>query len=215
MKLGECRLSLLGTVAGYVPDGPRVEQAIAELAPDALALGVPEEDLATLDHLAEHGMMELVAPDPVTAAFLEGLRAYGETRVPSPDLEAAHREAKARGIPVVAVDLPDDAHAAVFTREVGFFHVLRSNARTKRVLRRGVGAGKPGGPADAYAFAAAWDHELAATSAFHAVESQREQWMASRIRQVCARPGKARVLAIVPAARLDGVVRLLATEGLA
>lgn len=197
--LAGCRVMVLGTIAGFVPDAERVRAAIAATRPEVLALGVPKEDVTTLGHLATQGAAELVDPDPVTARFLEQLGTFGPTRVPSPDLEAAFAVATADGIPVEALDLDDDAHANVFTRKVGFMHVLRSNARTRRMVKRGLRDAPP----DPYTFATAWDHELAATKAFRSVDGAREVWMAHRLRQVAQ--GKSTVLAIVPVARLAGI----------
>jgi hypothetical protein len=152
MKVGGADVLLLGTVAGFVPDGERVRQAYDAFRPRLVALGVPPEDLVALDALAAADPKpELPEPDDTTTRLLGLLEPFGATRIPSPDLEAAHAAARADGVPVEAIDIDDAAHAAVYTKSVRFHHVLQSNAVKSRLLKRGVGG------ADAYEVAANWD----------------------------------------------------------
>jgi len=52
LRIGECDVLLLGNVPGFGPDGERVEQAFHAFLPDCVALGVPPEDVRTLERLA-------------------------------------------------------------------------------------------------------------------------------------------------------------------
>ena len=123
---------ILGTIAGFVPDGERVRQAYDAFHPSVVALGVPPEDLAALDHLASvagaASPPDLPPLDEAQERLLAQLAAFGATRIPSPDLEAAHACAKADGVPLAALDVADAEHAALFTRPVKFWHVVQSNA---------------------------------------------------------------------------------------
>lgn len=204
LTLEGCDVLVLGTIAGYVPDAQRVNDAVRQHQPQAIALGVPQEDLAALDLLAGSQVPELAEPDAMTERFLATLSSYGPVRIPSPDLEAAHAAGKSLGVPLVALDLDDEVHAELYTGHVRFHHVLRSNARYKRMLRRGLGKR----PADAYAFAQAWDASTLATKSLRFVESEREAAMAKSLREAAA--GRQRLLALLPAARHPGVLALLA-----
>ena len=192
---------LLGTIPGFVPDAERVQQAYDAFRPQVVALGVPPEDLPALDAIAAAATPpELPELDVADAKRLELLAPFGTTRIPSPDLEAAHRAARADGVALAALDLDDEAHAAVFTRHVRFLHVMQSNAIKSRLLKRGVGG------ADAYAVAANWDARWTKPKGLARVEQEREGHMAHRIREEAA---KGTVLAVVPSVRLAGIVRAL------
>lgn len=52
LRIGNCDLRLVGTIAGFVPDAARVRAAFAEHKPDRVALGIPPEDLDALKVLA-------------------------------------------------------------------------------------------------------------------------------------------------------------------
>lgn len=206
LRVGDCDVLLVGTVPGFVPDGDRVAQAFQAFLPDAVALGVPPEDLQTLAALAGADPKPVLPePDEATARLLELIAPFGGTAVPSPDLERATMLARERGVPVAALDLDDVAHAQLYTKHVKFRHVVQSNSVKRRLLKDGVQG------ADAYAVAAAWDAAWTRPKGLRAVEAAREQTMAHRLREVAA--GRERLLAVVPAVRLDAVVRLVRGAG--
>lgn len=192
---------LLGTIAGFVPDAERVRQAYEAFRPQLVALGVPPEDLPGLDALAAAARPELPELDVADEKRLALLARFGATRVPSPDLEAAHELARRDQVPLAALDLDDEAHAAAFTRHVTFLTVLRSNAIKSRLLRHGVAGGDP------YAVMGAWDAAWNRPKGLRRVEEDREACMAQRLKEEAA---TGTVLAVVPAARLPGIVRALA-----
>lgn len=208
LRLGACDVLLLGTVPGYVPDAARVEQAFQAFLPDAVALGVPPEDVRTLEALATADPKpELPEPDEVTARMLELLGAFGPTAVPSPDLDKATALARERSLPVLALDLDDAAHAQLYTKHVKFRHVLQSNAVRRRLLKAGMGG------ADAYELARNWDAAWTRPKGLRAVEAAREEQMARRLRKEAE--GHRTLLAVLPAPRLAGVVRLLSADAAA
>ena len=203
LRLGSCDVLLVGTVPGFLPDGERVAQAFHAFLPEAVALGVPPEDLRTLEALAgADPKPALPEPDEVTARLLELLAPFGGTAVPSPDLERATALAKEHGLPVVALDLDDAAHSQLYTKNVKFRHVVQSNSVRRRLLKDGVAG------ADAYAVAAAWDAAWTRPKGLRAVEDAREEHMARRLAEEAA--GRSRLLAVVPAIRLAGVRQRLA-----
>lgn len=202
LRLGACDVLVVGTVPGFVPDGERVTQAFHAFLPDAVALGVPPEDVRTLEALAgADPKPELPEPDEVTARLLELIAPFGGTAVPSPDLERATALAKERGLPLLALDLDDAAHAQLYTKNVKFRHVVQSNSVRRRLLKDGVQG------ADAYAVAAAWDAAWTRPKGLRAVEEAREEHMAGRLRE--AAEGRSRLLAVVPAVRLDAIAARL------
>lgn len=207
LKVAGHDVLLLGTIAGFVPDAERVRQAYDAFRPAVVALGVPPEDLPALDALAAapaDARPELPALDDTSERLLGLVAPFGGTRIPSPDLEAAHAAARADQVPVVALDLDDEAHAAVYTRHVRFLHVIQSNAIKSRLLKRGVAG------ADAYEVAANWDAVWTKPKGLARVEADREAHMAHRIGEEAA---KGTVLAVVPSVRLAGIVAALAKQG--
>lgn len=207
MRLGECDVLLLGTIAGFVPDGERVAAAFESYRPDRVALGIPPEDIQTLRRLAADPVAhaELPETDLASDRLLQLLSRFGATRVPSPELEQAHRLATVAGIPIAAIDLDDLAHADAFTRLVKVRHIVRSNRREKRLLSETFSE-----ISDPYVLATAWDEHQTRVKPLAAIERLRERHMAVRLRELAAR--STRLLAVVPAARLPGVVRDVGAE---
>lgn len=200
LKVAGHDVLLLGTIAGFVPDGERVRQAYDAFRPATVALGVPPEDIAGLDALAGAEKPELPGLDDTMEKLFSLLEPFGGTRVPSPDLEAAHAAARGDNVPIEALDLDDAGHAEVFTKRVRFWHVVQSNSVKARLLKRGVAG------VDAYEVAANWDAAWTAPAGLRRVEAAREEHMAARLREHAAR---GTVLAVVPAPRLPGIVRAL------
>jgi hypothetical protein len=197
-----CEVLLVGTVPGFAPDGARVEQAFEAFLPECVALGVPEEDLVVLQRLATMDPKpELPMPDEATQRLLELLADFGPTAIPSPDLERATALATAAGLPIAALDLGDAEHATLYTKHVKFRHVVQSNSIKRRLLKDGVAG------ADAYALADAWDAAWTRPKGLREVEETREAHMAERLRELAA--GHRRILAVVQAPRLAGILRQL------
>jgi hypothetical protein len=202
LTVAGCDLLVLGTVPGFAPDGDRVAQAFAAFLPEAVALGVPPEDLHTLEALAKADPRpELPEPDEVTGRLLELLAKFGPTAVPSPDLDRATALAREANVPIVAIDVDDAVHSALYTRHVKFRHVVQSNGVKSRLLKQGVD-----GP-DAYALAKAWDAAWTKPKGLRLVEEAREQHMARRLTEEAA--GRRRLMAVLPAVRMEAVVAQL------
>lgn len=205
LRVAGADVHLLGTIAGFVPDGERVRGAFAADRPEGVALGVPPEDVEGLRHLADEPSVEIPELDPQTQRLFEHLARFGATRVPSPDLEAAFALARDAGVPVEALDMDDETHSHVYIRKVGFFQAVRSGRVLRRILVADFARHD-----DPYALATAWDAYQNQQAALQQVEAAREEHMARRLREVAA--GKARLLAVLPVARLAGVVRRLEAD---
>ena len=207
LRIGGCDLLALGTIPGFGPDGERVEQAFQAFLPDCVALGVPPEDLGVLEALATaEPKPELPPLDEAMERLLELLARFGPTAIPSPDLERATTLAREAGVAVEALDLGDAEHSQLYTKHVKFRHVVQSNSIKRRLLSVGVDG------ADAYALSDAWDAAWTRPKGLRAVEEARERHMADRLRETAA--GHARLLAVLPAPRMAGVLRLLQADAL-
>lgn len=144
--------------------------------------------------------------DAASARFLELLARFGPTRLPSPDLEVAHRRARAAGVSLVAIDLDDATHADAFTERMKVRHIIRSNRRERAMMDQPFSEAQ-----DAYALAMQWDAEQTRVKPLAEIERLRERHMAMRLRELAG--SSARLLAIVPAARLPGILALLNDSG--
>ncbi len=246
VPVGSSRVRILGTIAGFLPDGERVAAALRVAPPpSAIALGVPADDLPGLARLAADadpaslidpsekrlprgvgptgGQMSAASPlhpsvpapipddgdpdrfaglDAATAHMLSLLRRFGPTSSVPSDLVAAQRAATRLGLPVVAVDLDDEAHTAVVTSEVGMLGLVGRSRAERRAL-----AGRFEDAPDAAALAVAFDAVRCGTRGLRRVEEAREVEMAARLRALTST--HAALVAVVPAARFAGVVARL------
>jgi hypothetical protein len=205
LRLGGCDLRLLGTIQGFVPEEARVRDAFSGDPPDLVALGVPPDDLPALEALrtaAQAAQEDLVGPDAASERLLQLLGRFGPTRIPSPDLEAAYGLAREAAVPVEGIDVDDASHSAEYVKRVKVRHLWRAPKREARLLAKGFESAP-----DPYELVRLWDAEAHASRPLREMEALREAWMARRLREVCA--GRSRVLALVPAARWQGIVALL------
>lgn len=201
LRIGACTLTLLGTVPGSVPDGHRVRDAVARDDPDAIAVGVPPEDLEALHALQQDPdrLEELPELDEMDAHFVGLLGRFVEVQVaPSPDLAAAY-EAKRLLHPV---DLDDASHTDRYTQRMKVRHLVQRSSVHRRTLKRTFEEAT-----DPWDLARQWDRALARVKPLAAIEVEREAVMATGLRTLADRYG--RLVAVVPAARFDGVLSRL------
>ena len=206
-QIGDTHIHLLGTVAGFVPDGERVHVAIGQDEPAAIAFAVPEQDLTVLDLLAEKPELaeDMALPDDLEERRLEGLAKYGATQIPSPDIVAAHREARRHSIALCPVDLDDIEHTHLYTKLVSFRHVIQANgARNK--LRKQLPDG-----ADAYDFQRSWEQTLLRSKGQRKLEQARVERIVKGIREAAGQ--HKRIVAVVPAFHFDAILAQLRTSG--
>jgi len=180
--------------------------AFEEIEPAAVAVGVPDEDLAGLRAIlaGELDDQEYEMTD-VEEAYGEGLRRFGEVRLPPAELLWLTRRADERGLPLLAFDLAADAYVETFTREVGAVDLLRYNARIHKLPSRLAATRTP------QAYALAWDREVCRIGGFRRIEQAREDAMGARLRAFAKE--HRRLLAVVDLARVPGTAAKLADEG--
>lgn len=204
--VGNCRIHLLGTVAGFVPDGQRVHEAIQEGAA-AIACCVPAEDLATLDLLREKPelMSEMAQPDDLEERRLGGLGNFGETQIPSPDVVAAHEEAHRAQLPLEPLDLGDAHHTTLYTQFVKLRHVVQGNSARNR-LRKSLPEAE-----DAYDFQRRWDATLLKSKGQQRLEAARLDHIEARLRDVAAKHPT--LVAVVPVLHFEALAQRLGKPG--
>ncbi|MGB1586908.1 MAG: hypothetical protein ACPHID_07685 [Thermoplasmatota archaeon] len=142
------------------------------------------------------------ALDPTQERFLEHLTRWGETRIPSPDLEVAFSWAAANNRRIEALDLDDELHAHVYIHANKFRHVLKSGRILKRIVKESFDDVE-----DAHEFAVAWDAYLNQLPSLQAVEEAREAEMAKRLQDLSKVHDS--IVAVIPAARFEAIARAL------
>jgi hypothetical protein len=195
---------LLGTVRGLRSEGLRVASAFDALRPAAVALGVGPEDLDGLSKFAEGASYEheYSEADEVYAHYLGQ---FGEVELPPLDLVVAVRRARAAGLPMLPIDLPEAQYVDLFTRSVSGWTLLRYNRRVRQLARRPPRAG------DALDFHLRWDAEVRRMAGFRQLEDAREAAMAASLQRGPLPEGC--ILVLVEAARLAGIeTRLRASQ---
>lgn len=200
VERGNVEFRVVGTVRGLVSEADRVGREFRESPPQAVALGVAPEDLRGLEELGqgadyEHDYSEA---DAIYAHFLEG---FGPVELPPRDLLTAVQAARERGIPLVAIDLPEADYVDAFTRYVTAWQLLRYNRLVRKLAKRA-----PGAP-DAMTFHLQWDAHVRRLRGFDALERAREDAMVRRL--LGAQWPAGRVLVLVEAARVEGVLQRL------
>jgi hypothetical protein len=197
---------VLSTVQGLVSEAARVEAAFREVEPSVVALGIsPESAGALLRYQPRPDEDPFEDLPDAEVAYSVALAKFGPVDLPPPDLVAAARLARERGIPVYGVDLTEEAYVTAFSKEVSGWSLLRWGRRQRRLARR------PPAASDARAFSLAWDAQVRRVAGIARVEEQREAAIAAGARALAKQAG-GRVLLVVDAPREAGVLRGLTTR---
>lgn len=196
---------LLSTVQGLVAERETVRRAFALVSPAAVALGVSPEAAASLLRFERTPDMDDPFEDLPDHDYVYSLklREYGDVDLPPPDLLEAARIAKAAGVPVHGVDMPDEQYEDHFTKEVNVWGFLRYGRIQRRLARRPPKANDP------VAFSLAWDAAIRKVKGIARLEAMREARIAQGARAL-ARQEKGPVLLLVEVARAPGVRNALA-----
>lgn len=195
------QLHIVGTVAGYVPDARRIEEVVARVRPEMLAVVVPPEDIASLDRLRDDPSSrdEMGVPDDLEELRLKCLESFGPVAMPSPDAETIHRLAREHNIPLVALDMDDERHSSRYTHHVKFRHIVQSNAIRNRLRKKPPQATSP------YAFQATWEHDLARPKGIRRVETERIEHIVQGLQALRHR----KTVAVVPTALMPAICSAL------
>lgn len=197
----------LGVVSGLAREEVRVRGALESTEPDAIALGVPEEDLEALGSLARgtppEEDYEMSEAEELYAA---SLRRYGDIELPPADLVFAKGFADSRGIPAFGIDLATADYIDAFTRSVGAIELFRYSGRVRRLPRR---LARIAGPEE---FCLAWDDAVCRFPGIRAVERERERAMGFALGRIPT--SSINVVVVLDLARVEGVVAAaLASSG--
>lgn len=202
-RLEQADLTLIGAVVGLVDEADRIEETVDAVDPDRLAVGVAPEELAALEAI-ERDEIETeedveVPLAGIDEAYAQHLSRFGRVELPPPAYVRVVAIGLEWGIPLEAIDMPEEAFTETFTSNVGAIDLIRRGRRERRLAKHGVEAD------DAGEFARKWDETLLEVGGLRKVEEIREAHMADRLRAVCETED--RVLAVVDAVRRRGIAR--------
>jgi hypothetical protein len=198
VRLGDASISVLPVVRGLPSGGDAVMQAIETVRPDRVALSVSPEELETL-RTYQGGRLE--AGTVEEEAYVAGLSAWEEPVMPPPCFTRAVAVSVSRRIPLEAVDMGEEAYTVAYTTWVSTLELLLQGRMESRLLKKRFHVSTP------EEFAVAWDAEVNRTVGFTRLQREREQFMASRLREISR--DAVRVLAVIEVERVEGVLAAL------
>ncbi len=197
-----CRVHLMAVVRGLASESAAVRAALAEVAPEAVALSLSREEL---EGLRAHDGSDVPPDNADEEVYVRGLSKYGEVHKPPPCFVAALAAAGERGIPVHPLDMDSEQYTAAYVAAVGTVDVLRSNARQGRLRRWEPRA------ATAADFVREWDALVNGSAGYRRLQGEREAFIARRLRQLAAKYRT--LLALVEVERAGGVLGRLSSIG--
>jgi pheromone shutdown protein TraB len=199
VALGACRVHVMSVVRGLVSESGPVRAAVSEVRPEAVALSIGREEL---EGLRAHAGEEVPADNLEEEVYVRGLSRFGDVRKPPPCFVEALAASTERGIPVHPLDMDNEQYTNTYVATVSTADILLSNARQRKL--RGWES-KAQTPAD---LVLEWDALVNASAGYRKLQSEREAFLARRIRQLASRYGT--FLALVEVERAKGVLDRLA-----
>jgi hypothetical protein len=201
---GRPEILLVGAVRGYVPEVPDVVGTLERFGPQAVGVGLSEEELNGLvEYFAGADAEEVVPLTQVERQEVGGLSRFGEVRVPNPAYIAILEWATARRIPVSPLDASDLGAADMFTRNIGYIQLVRRTLREHRLGRYPPPAKDP----DEYALK--WDRTLASGAGSKGFIGERDAYLATAALELSA--SYRRVGIVIDRERFDLVARAMSS----
>lgn len=195
---------LVAGITGLASDAEVLRAELAALPLSKVLLGVPYEDLDAIRATSGKEHETPFESASLDDEYVTRLKKYGAVTTPPPDLYVAYQHASQVGVPVEAIDLGDEAYTDAYTKNVGFFEVLRNNRQQRKITQIEFDA------LSADSFVKEWDAALNATKGLRRVQQAREEAMAKAVEDH-ARAGA--TLALVPLPRAEGVLERLRRAG--
>ncbi len=198
VRLADALVFVLPVVRGLPSETRAVVRAIDASSPDAVTLSVGPEELEALRRYEDADLEPETVEEQV---YVAGLAAWEKPVMPPPCFTEAARVAQARGLPLEALDLDEDAYAVAYTDCVSTIELLLQGRLHARLAKKRFRAETPQG------FALEWDAEVNRSAGFARLQRIREAHMAARLRDIASR--HRRVLAVIEVERVKGVLAAL------
>lgn len=196
IKIGERFIYLLGTVQGLLSEREKVRKAYMSYRPEAIAVCISEEMLKGLNEVMEK-KVDKVFVSNVNEIFAFKLKEYGEVQLPPPSLAEAWRVSQDYELPLIPIDMDEEAYQDSFTKAISGFDYYRHISRIRKLQKKKFKA------ETAEEFVLAWDAYLCKIKGFAMLEHNREVYMAEKLRELSGKHEK--LLAVVEYEREAGV----------
>ncbi len=198
-------IHLMGAVRGLVAEGERVAAAIQNLVPEAIALSISPEGLQAMEKHDSSKPDKSEPSNPEEEIYIQGLSAFGEVVKPPPCFSMALEQAKAKNVPIRALDMDDEHYTLAYCKHVGTMDMIRQGHGRKSMPKHRFASKTP------EEFVLEWDGLVNRLKGYRDLEDSREEWLAKGISKLAGKSGS--VLAIVELERLEGVRRCLESMG--
>jgi hypothetical protein len=198
VRLDHATIHLLPVVRGLPSESVTVRKAVESVRPNAIGLSIGPEELRALRSY-EGGPL---APDNFEEEiYVAGLSAWEPPIKPAPCFSDAIKVADDRRVPVEAIDMDEVTYTESYVDCVSALEVVFQGRLEKRLTKKQFRATNP------QDFVLEWDAEVNGSPGFARLQSRREAFMATRLRQIAGSHDP--VLAVVEVERAAGVRKAL------
>jgi hypothetical protein len=200
-RTGNCSIHLLPVIKGLSSETQKVEKAFSTLKPDTVAVSLSREEVDGLRNIPDDYEPELSRYEEL---YVRGLSRYGKVSAPPPCYVATIELADHGKIPLIPVDLDEEAYTELYCAAVPGTTLFRHSTRTWLLKMKSFNADTP------EEFVKAWDRAVNKLRGFGVIEAKRAETIASGILKASERSRI--LLAVVEVERAGDVSGLL--EGL-
>lgn len=197
VRFGGTSVHLLPVVRGLPSEAAAVDRAIGSVRPDIVALSIGPEELQTLRYYDGGPLNPENFEEEI---YVAGLSAWEAPIKPPPCFSEAIRSAEAHGARVEAIDMDEVQYTDAYVESVSALELVFQGRLERRLRKKRFRATTP------REFVLEWDAEVNGSPGFRQLQSRREAFFVSRLREL-ATAGS--VLAIVEVERADGVLAAL------
>jgi len=201
IRTGRCSIHILPVIKGLVSETKSVQDAFDNVHPDTVAISLSKEELEGLRNMPDDFEPELSRYEEM---YAKGLGRFGEVAAPPPCYVATIELADHIGVPLVPVDLDEEAFTELYCAAVPGSTLFRHSTRTWLLKRKNIKADTP------EEFVKAWDRTVNRLQGFEAIEEKRAESIANGILKASANSKS--LLAVVEMERADDVGRLVDAE---
>ena len=201
IRCNHCSIHILPVIKGLVSEAQRVKDAFDTVHPDTVAISLSKEELDGLRKMPDDYEPELSRYEEI---YVNGLSKFGVVSAPPPCYVAAIELADHEGVPLVPVDLDEEAYTELYCAAVPGTTLFRHSTRTWLLKRKNFKADTP------EEFVKAWDKKVNRLEGFETIETKRAESIAQGI--VKASANSKSLLAVVEIERADEVGRLIDAE---
>lgn len=196
--LDGCEVQVLSVIKGLKSEAENVRKAFEKVRPEKVLISLSKEELEGLRNIPEDFEPELSRYEEI---YAEGLGRFGEVAAPPPCYVAALELGEHFGVPLVPIDMDEQAYTELYCAAVGGGTLFRHSTRTWLMKRRKYSLESP------EAFVLAYDRAVNNLEGFRMIERKRAERMAKEIRKAAS--GSKRLLAVIELERSGDVLRLL------